>query len=121
MQYSRQQDQLMVYTQFEGLFSKDLQLSQEVSVVDEEHMVMNIHDKEIHYFFEKEHIIRKTETLDTFKLKVVRIDFKDEQKIDEKYQYLKLKTELLGASFEVFESKEISLAKRMNDYLLNEH
>ncbi|MBP2832833.1 hypothetical protein J8281_11610 [Aquimarina sp. U1-2] len=119
--YSRQQDELMIYHQFEGLFSKDIQLSKKLSVIDKAHIVLDMHDKEIHYFFKNDEIIRKEETLDTFRLKVMDVNFKSEEKIEEKCTRVRLKTKLLGADFEIFESKEISLAQRMNDYLLDEY
>ncbi|GAA4272070.1 hypothetical protein GCM10022258_13640 [Aquimarina gracilis] len=121
VEYSKQQDELMEYNMFQRLLSKDIQLSKELKVVDDEHVVFDNFNKEVHYFFQKERIIRKETSIDTFNIKTLSVDFKQSDKIDEKYQLIRLKTEILGANFEIFESKEVSIAKRMNDYLLNEH
>jgi len=119
--YGQQQDQLMEYTMFQSLFSKDIKLSKTFEVIDDHNIAIEVLDEDVHYFFQKERIIRKGIALDTFNIKVLKISFDQNEKIEEKYKLIKLKTEVLGATFDVFESKEISLAKRMNTYLLDEH
>ncbi|WP_108808719.1 PulJ/GspJ family protein [Aquimarina spinulae] len=119
--YADQQDDLMTYNQFQNLFSKDVQLSTSIDIDDDKHIVLESANKEIHYFFKTEKIIRKAEAVDTFNIKVLEVLFDQNEKIEEKYQIIKLKIEILGTSFDFFESKEISLASRMNNYLLDEY
>lgn len=121
IEYTKQQDDLVEYHQFQSLFSKDVQLSKSIDIDNDKHIALEVKNKEIHYFFEKEKIIRKSVTIDTFNLKVLEVEFNQNKKIEEKYQLMKLKIEMLGTSLDLFESKEISLAMRMNNYLLDEH
>ncbi|WP_165944070.1 hypothetical protein, partial [Aquimarina spinulae] len=92
-----------------------------IDIDDDKHIVLESANKEIHYFFKTEKIIRKAEAVDTFNIKVLEVLFDQNEKIEEKYQIIKLKIEILGTSFDFFESKEISLASRMNNYLLDEY
>ena len=121
IEYTKQQDDLVEYHQFQSLFSKDVQLSKSIDIDNDKHIALEVKNKEIHYFFEKERIIRKSVTIDTFNLKVLEVEFNQNKKIEEKYQLMKLKIEMLGTSLDLFESKEISLAMRMNNYLLDEY
>ncbi|WP_132066316.1 PulJ/GspJ family protein, partial [Aquimarina spinulae] len=62
--YADQQDDLMTYNQFQNLFSKDVQLSTSIDIDDDKHIVLESANKEIHYFFKTEKIIRKAEAVD---------------------------------------------------------
>ena len=63
--YADQQDDLMAYNQFQNLFSKDVQLSKSIDIDDDKHIVLEVFNKEVHYFFKTEKIIRKAEAIDT--------------------------------------------------------
>ena len=121
IEYTKQQDNLVAYHQFQNLFSKDVQLSKSIDVNTDKHITLQVKNNEIHYFFEKEKVIRKAVAIDTFNLKILEAEFNQNEKIEEKYQLIKLKIEMLGTSLDLFESKEISLATRMNNYLLDEY
>lgn len=119
--YSKQQDELMAYNQFQAIFSKEVQLSKSLQIPTDNSIVLSVNDKEVRYVFEKQGVLRKGETIETFMMPIVAVNFNQKETIEEQYRLLKFKTILLGTEVDFFESKEISLAERINTYLLSEY
>lgn len=119
--YTRQQNDLALYNQFQSFLSKDIRLSNTIAITDNSVALMH-YNKEIKYTFLKDKIIRKAEkTIDTFGIKVLGVTLNETEKIEERYQFVKLKLNVIGTTIDFFESKEISLASRINKHFLNEH
>ncbi|WAC02710.1 hypothetical protein N7U66_03300 [Lacinutrix neustonica] len=121
VEYSKQQSELMEYNQFQNIWSADIRLCNELMPVDPKRVKLLMAQEDIQYFFANGHVIRQGKTRDTFNINVKELELNAKESIDEHYQVIRLKTTLLGQDIIVFEEKKITLAKRLNNYLLGEY
>ena len=121
VEYQLHQNELMEYNQFQSVLAKDVMLCTRLQIVNAQHIELVIAGDQIEYFFEEDQIIRKTNTTQTFDIKIQEVLLNNSERIDEEYKTIQLKLNLLGQQIIVFEEKKISNADHINHYFLDEY
>lgn len=113
--YSKDQEALIVYHQFQDVFSRDVKLSKNISFQDKR-IEIHIFAEKITYNVRENEIIRNGKIQDTFDIKVADVTYKVNRKSINKYQTIKFSTEVLGRKVDFFEFKSLPVSQKINEF-----